>query len=106
VKTIGAAGMVVENSNEVMHSSALSSIQVYPNPNNGQALNISWSGVNGLVKVMVLDATGKEVMEKNWVAENGLLQTLSFNEKLSSGLYNIALINNNETQVVRFSVTK
>jgi uncharacterized protein YjdB len=106
VKTIGAAGMVVENSNEVMHSSALSSIQVYPNPSNGQVLNISWQGVNGLVKVMVLDATGKEVMEKNWVAENGLLQTLSFNEKLSSGLYNIALINNNETQVVRFSVTK
>jgi hypothetical protein len=106
VKTLGAAGMVLENDNDVVMTNANSKITVYPNPSNGTALNINWPTADGLVKVMVLDATGKIVSENVWFAENGLMQTISFNEKLSSGIYNIALIHNNETQVVRFSVVR
>jgi hypothetical protein len=106
VKTVGAAGMVVEGYNDMMTTASISNIDVYPNPSNGSSLNINWPTAEGSVKVMVLDAKGKIVLERVWMAENGLMQTLSFNEKLSSGLYNIALIHNNETQVVRFSVAK
>lgn len=106
VKTLGAAGMVANNDSDEVFSTSLSNINVYPNPSNGSAINVAWTDVDGVVKAMVLDATGRVVLEKVWLAENGLMQTLSFNEKLSSGLYNIALIHNNETQVVRFSVAK
>ncbi len=98
--------MVANNDSDEVFSTSLSNINVYPNPSNGSAINVAWTDVDGVVKAMVLDATGRVVLEKAWVAENGLMQTLSFNEKLSSGLYNIALIHNNETQVVRFSVAK
>ncbi len=106
VKTIGAAGMVLENNNDFESVSSVSDALLFPNPNNGAALNLVWSSAKGQVEMSIYDQTGSIVSKENFFVENGLNQAISFNNKLASGIYNVSLKNQQNTAIIRFVVSK
>jgi hypothetical protein len=98
--------MAAEN-DEIMYStSSNTDIVLYPNPNNGSTFNLIWNSAIGKVDVNIYDATGAVVLKESIFVENGLNQTISFNQKLSSGIYHVSLKNQDNTEVVRFVVSK
>ncbi len=69
-------------------------LAVYPNPNNGESINISMSGLQkGMLQVRVLDAAGRAVATRAYTVESSLQTTLTFDETLSSGVYVIEMNN-------------
>ena len=79
-------GKIEEQSSEV--SSSIFSI--YPNPNNGNELNLNVAGLSKAAKVFVYDNRGSLVLEIDKVS-NGT-KAISIGE-LSSGIYSVSLRN-------------
>ncbi len=107
VKTIGAAGMAFENSEAV--GQALSNgaeVVLFPNPSNGQGVNLHINGMEGDLQVRVTDANGRLVFTDRFSVEGALLTTLNFNQGLSSGLYQVELISGTSRNTLRMSVVR
>ncbi len=107
VQTIGAAGMGIEN-NDVIGSVLSNGAEVvlFPNPNNGQGVNLQINGMDGDVLVRVSDASGKLVHTERYVVEGLLNTTLNFDQTLSSGLYQVELINDGNRDAIKMSVVR
>ncbi len=107
VKTIGAAGMVVENNEAIGQTlSNGADVLIFPNPNNGQGVNLQIRGMDGDVMVRVTDANGRSVHMERYIVEGALNTTLHFNQALSSGLYQVEFINGNNRTTLRMSVVR
>jgi PKD repeat protein len=81
---------VLENSNEDF------SFNLYPNPNDGNALNIQWIDSNNRsknLKLTVRDAAGKIVIDQTLSAASTGMYRIEFNQRLSSGFYVVTLQN-------------
>ncbi|MFN8699916.1 MAG: MopE-related protein [Flavobacteriales bacterium] len=70
----------------------VTSVALYPNPNNGERVSLTIDGTPDLVQVRVLDATGREVNRTVWMAADGLNREVVFGQPLSPGIYVIELI--------------
>jgi hypothetical protein len=78
---------------------------VYPNPSNGEFVNVSLSNLEkGQLQVRVLDAAGRSVTTRTYVVEGSLNTTLTFDEQLSAGVYMIEMINAGRAQTQRLVV--
>jgi hypothetical protein len=107
VKTIGAAGMAVENNEAIGQTlSNGADVLIFPNPNNGQGVTLQINGMDGDLMVRVTDASGKTVLMDRYVVEGALNTTLNFNQALSSGLYQVELINGPVRNTLRMSVVR
>jgi hypothetical protein len=63
---------------------------VYPNPNNGQLVNIHYQGLNdGPVNVRIFDAMGRVVYTNQFVMEGTLNAQIMFEKALTSGIYQV-----------------
>ena len=72
---------------------------LYPNPNNGNAIHIQWldaSNLNENLYLTIRDAAGKTVVVKNIYAGTSGIIDINFDTTLSSGFYVVSLQNNSK----------
>jgi hypothetical protein len=106
VKTIGNAGMVLaeqENEEEVNAWSA-QNVQLFPNPNTGDEVMLSVTGMKGVIQIEVMDAMGRWLQSTTSYSEGHITPSLTFEKALSSGLYEVRVSNGQEQRVVRMVV--
>jgi hypothetical protein len=108
VKTIGASGMPIEDNGDVMSNVQLNgaNISVFPNPNSGNGIQVSINGMDGAVKVELMDATGRLVTQEQWVVEGALNQAMNFNSTLPVGMYSIRFTQGSYAESLKFIVTR
>jgi hypothetical protein len=83
----------------------LNAVTVYPNPNNGELMNISLSGLEkGQLQIRVLDAAGRSLSSHVYAVEGSLQTTLTFEQKLSSGVYLVEITNEGNVRTERLVV--
>jgi hypothetical protein len=106
VKTIGNAGMVLaeqEYEDEVNAWSA-QNVQLFPNPNAGDEVMLSITGMEGVIQIEVMDAMGRWLQSTTSYSEGHITPTMTFEKALSSGLYEVRVSNGKEQRVVRMVV--
>ena len=103
------SGMTVANGSEVFTPSAVTAadraFEVYPNPNTGDVFNVRLAGINSeVVIVRMLDAMGRVVYNNQFTVAGSLNTSIVMEEKLSSGMYMIQVIDGEETMNNRMIV--
>jgi hypothetical protein len=79
--------------------------EVYPNPNAGDVFNVRLAGINSeVVIVRMLDAMGRVVYNNQFTVAGSLNTSIVMEEKLSSGMYMIQVIDGEETMNNRMIV--
>lgn len=93
--------------NENVKSDLLDSdvISVYPNPNNGQLMNVNITGVESdRINVRLLDAVGREVWNQSYAVSGSLNTSLYFGQALRDGFYIIEFNDNGKIRKERIVV--
>ncbi len=86
-------------------TSAERAFEVYPNPNAGDVFNVRLAGINSeVVIVRMLDAMGRVVYNNQFTVAGSLNTSIVMEEKLSSGMYMIQVIDGEETMNNRMIV--
>jgi hypothetical protein len=94
---------VVDGETELEES--LNSVSLYPNPANGEFVNVSLNDLEkGQLMIRLLDATGRCVTTRNFAVESSLQTTLTFDTKLSAGVYVMEMTNAGNVQTQRLVV--
>jgi hypothetical protein len=70
---------------------------VYPNPTNGDDVQLLLNGYSGLAQVKVFDMAGNVVYADQINVSSGNAVRLNFASKLSCGLYHVLVTTDNET---------
>ncbi len=84
----------------------ISSIRLYPNPNNGD-FTITWSaGIAKEVIINIVNAVGQVVYEERFTSGNGLINKQISTSQLVSGEYLLRFISDGRSEALRFSVEK
>ena len=80
-------------------------LAVYPNPSNGDFVNISLTNLEaGQLQIRLLDAAGRAITTRQYAVEGSLQTTLEFDTKLSAGIYMIEIVNAGELRMQRLVV--
>jgi hypothetical protein len=80
-------------------------LAVYPNPSNGDFVNISLTNLDaGQLQIRLLDAAGRALTTRQYAVEGSLQTTLEFDTKLSAGMYMIEIVNAGELRMQRLVV--
>jgi hypothetical protein len=83
----------------------VASVSVYPNPSNGDFMHVNLSNLEkGQLQLRVLDAAGRALTTRVYAVEGSLNTTLTFDEKLSAGVYMIETLNAGHLQTQRVVV--
>jgi hypothetical protein len=80
---------------------------VYPNPNNGNEINIRLTDIgSGELSVKIMDGVGRIIYNKQYTVEGALATELNFTEQLTAGIYLIEFTINGETMNERMIVER
>jgi hypothetical protein len=79
-------------------------VQLFPNPNAGDEVMLSVTGMEGAITIEVMDAMGRWLQSTTSYSEGHITPTLSFEKALSSGLYEVRVSNGKEQRVGRMVV--
>jgi hypothetical protein len=80
---------------------------VYPNPNNGDMVNIHYEGLtDGPVFVRIFDAMGRIVYTNEFVMEGVLNAQITFEKSLTSGIYQIEFSEADRRTIERLVIQK
>jgi hypothetical protein len=83
----------------------MESVTVYPNPSNGESVNVALSNLQkGQLQVRVLDAAGRAVAAQQYQVEESIQTTLVFDKKLSAGIYMVEMTNGGDVKMERLVV--
>jgi hypothetical protein len=94
---------VVDAEKELEVENTLTSI--YPNPSNGDFVNVNLSNLEkGQLQLRLLDAAGRTLTTRVYAVEGSLNTTLTFDDKLSAGVYMIETHNAGRVQTQRLVV--
>lgn len=93
-----------DNSEKNMElNSAIAS--VYPNPNNGEMLNINFTGIeSSQVEIRIIDAIGRSVYNSAYSVDSTLNTIVTFAQPLTSGVYLVELRDGSNVQSVKLIV--
>jgi hypothetical protein len=109
-KTTGAPAMELDNTQEpIAGVSDMSDISanVYPNPNNGELVNLNITGLTGTeVYVRIMDSMGREVYTNRYTAEGSLNTIVNFTQPLAQGLYMVEFRDGDRVITQRMMVSK
>jgi hypothetical protein len=110
-KTTGAApAMELDNTQEPIAAvSKMSDISanVYPNPNNGELVNLNITGLTGTdVYVRIMDSMGRGVFTNHYTAEGSLNTIINFTQPLAQGLYMVEFRDGDRVAIQRMMVSK
>ncbi|MBL0316553.1 MAG: T9SS type A sorting domain-containing protein [Flavobacteriales bacterium] len=80
---------------------------IYPNPNQGDAVNIHLKGgVDGEVFIRIFNSIGQVVFTKMIVADGSLNTRVEFEQALTSGFYSVEISNEGRTLTERMLIEK
>jgi hypothetical protein len=80
---------------------------VYPNPSNGELINIQASNLNSdMVAIRVIDAMGKIVFNQSYAVEGVLNASVAFEKSLSAGIYMVEISDNDVVKTERLIIQK
>jgi hypothetical protein len=83
------------------------SANIYPNPNNGEIVNLNVTGISTPdVFVRIMDSMGREVYTNRYTVDGSLNTMVSFSKPLAQGVYLIEFTTGNEVKTQRMMVTK
>jgi hypothetical protein len=83
------------------------SSNIYPNPNNGDVMNINLTGVtSNEVFVRIMDGMGRVVYTNRYSVDGSLNTMVSFSKPLAQGVYMVEFTAGNEVITQRMMVTK
>lgn len=109
-KTAGSPAMALDNNGA--SSVALSELNditanVYPNPNNGELVNLNVTGITGNeVYVRIMDSMGREVYTNRYTAEGSLNTIVNFTQPLAQGVYMVEFKDGERVVTQRMMVSK
>ena len=108
VLNTSASGMFSEeslNSEERIAILDEEGLLIYPNPSNGDFINLSLSNTQrGELQLRVLDAAGRSVTTRVYAVEETFNTTVVFDRRLSAGVYLIEMTNMGSVQMRRLVV--
>lgn len=108
--TSPAAGMSTatqEAVNALTNSTDNITANIYPNPNNGELMNINLTGITSSeVFVRIMDSMGREVYNNRYTVDGSLNTMVSFSKPLAQGVYMVEFTSGNEVITQRMVVTK
>jgi len=80
---------------------------VYPNPNNGNEVNINLTDIgSGELSVKILDALGRSIYSNRYTVDGSLFTKIDFAEQLTGGIYHVEFTINGETMNERMIVQR
>jgi hypothetical protein len=80
---------------------------VYPNPNNGSAVNINLTDIgSGELTVKIVDAVGRTIYNNRYTVDGALFTQIDFAEQLTGGIYLVEFTINGETMNERMIVER
>ncbi len=106
MRTIGFAGApVLEDGDDGKEQSNGMAMALFPNPNNGERVVLNINGLEGEIHVVVVDATGRTVKSLIESIEGDVYMELSFEQQLSTGLYQVYVVNGEYRQTLKMVVS-
>jgi hypothetical protein len=106
-------GLALEEASEMSEPSVRTTnvegdhVAMYPNPNNGQLLNLNITGVSSdQVTVRILDALGRVVHTDRYATDGTLNKIISFDRPLAGGLYMVEMMYDGKIVTERLLVQK
>ncbi|MBT8195686.1 MAG: T9SS type A sorting domain-containing protein, partial [Bacteroidia bacterium] len=80
-------------------------LNIFPNPTNGQAINVAMNNMNGMFDLKVINILGEEIYsESNYVYKETGLKSIHFQNKLSSGIYHVIMVSESSITTQSFIV--
>jgi hypothetical protein len=80
---------------------------VYPNPNNGNEININLTDIgSGELMVKIVDAVGRTIYNNRYTVDGSLFTKIDFTEQLTGGIYLVEFTINGETMNERMIVER
>jgi len=79
---------------------------VYPNPTQGEELQLRTGGLNGPITVHVLDGLGRMVWSAQYTLSDTPQVTLEFERALTGGLYELVVMDGQKRRTARFVVQR
>jgi hypothetical protein len=80
---------------------------VYPNPNNGNEININLTDIgSGELVVKIVDAVGRTIYNNRYTVDGSLFTKIDFAEQLTGGIYLVEFTINGETMNERMIVER
>jgi hypothetical protein len=113
MRTYGFAGAPIvdgnENENERAGADEQSAfnIELFPNPNGGDRVVLNINGLEGETTITITDAMGREIEQlTKYIEGDYYQQEITFQETLSSGLYQMIIKNGAQVQSIRMVVSR
>jgi hypothetical protein len=80
---------------------------VYPNPNNGNEININLTDIgSGELMVKIVDAVGRTIYNNRYTVDGSLFTKIDFADQLTGGIYLVEFTINGETMNERMIVER
>jgi hypothetical protein len=115
-RTIFIGGSVLEVAEELnnmaaeadrMDEESMMDAMVYPNPSNGEVVNLNVANVSSEnVFVRIMDTTGRLVYSNRYTVDGSLNTVVSFAQPLANGLYTVEFIMDNEKLTEKMMIQK
>lgn len=106
MRTYGFAGAPVIDEEETTKQEKASSLLIYPNPNQGEGITINLQGMEGIINIALLDATGRLLEKTKWNVEEYAAREWHFTTPLSSGLYEVRIQQGSRQETQRMMVVR
>ena len=84
----------------------ITNLAIYPNPNNGEGLNVNITGLDGQIQLELMDATGRMITQSQWNVQGSVNQSLEWNETLPVGMYHLRFRQGDLVQSVKVLVVR
>jgi hypothetical protein len=93
--------------NAVTSSASAMDANIYPNPNNGELVNLNITGItSNEVYVRVMDSMGREVYTNRYAVDGSLNTMVNFGQSLAQGVYMVEMRAGEVVKTQRMMVTK
>jgi hypothetical protein len=90
-----------------MDEESMMDAMVYPNPSNGEVVNLNVANVSAdNVFVRIMDTTGRLVYSNRYTVDGSLNTVVSFGQPLANGLYTVEFIMDNEKLTEKMMIQK
>jgi hypothetical protein len=102
----GPASMAAEEEMVALETAEGIQANLFPNPTQGDRINLAVDGAEGNLIIRIYDALGREVWNGNRVSEGSLRTTLEMGQTLEGGVYELVIIAGEQRVTKRFVVAQ
>jgi hypothetical protein len=112
---VGPVSMLLDSANNTEENDAANkaisldavAVGIYPNPNNGDMVNVNLAGMEqSVILVDITDATGKTIYSEQYSVEGSLNTVITFDQPLANGVYFVNFTSDKEVRTERLVVQR